>query len=402
MNVERVCAAGLCTQCGTCASVCPRLAISMDWDVREGYRLRVDGEKCNDCGSCLQVCPGEGLDYTPGAWWRQENDDAPFIDVLGPWRRLWFGWASDAATRYLGASGGVATAILQGALATQVIDKAIVCRTDPANPLRAEPVVAGTPDEVAACRGSKYNVAAMNLLLRRVIDEPGRYALVGLPCHISGFRLARERSATLRRRVVFTLGIFCGRTATPRGTQVEMRRAGLDPAEVTRVSYRGSGWPGSLRMETKAGGVRCAELSDYFERFDRGYRLLRCRLCPDALADLADVSVGDAWLERFEGTPGVSDLVVRTAAGEQLIDALAPDWLTLLPATPAEIVASQAETIVLKRDVYRGRMWLRRLARRPVPYNHGIRLAPSLGDRLAGVRDLTREARGVWEAVRYR
>ena len=316
---------------------------------------------------------GRGPRLHAQAWWRKANGDAPSVDVLGPWRRLWFGWASDETTRYEGASGGIATAILQGALQTGAIDKAIVCRSDPADPLKAEPFMATTPDEVAACRGSKYNVVPMNLLLRRVVEEPGRYALVGLPCHITGFRLARERSAVLRERVVFTMGIFCGRTATPRGTEVEIRRAGLDPADVARVTYRGPGWPGSLRIQTRSGAVRTAELSEYFDRFDRGYRLLRCRLCADVMADLADVSVGDAWLERFAGSPGVSDLVVRTAAGERLIDALAADRLTLLPATPGEVIASQAETVVLKRSVYRGRMWLRSLARRPVPHNPGIR-----------------------------
>jgi len=402
VNVERVYASGLCTQCGTCVALCPRSAIAMEWDLRKGYGLQVDVERCNNCGTCGAVCPGEGLDYTPQAWWRRENGDAPSVDVLGPWRQLWFGWASDETTRYLGASGGLVTAILQGALQTGVIDKAVVCRLDPARPLKAEPVMATTPDEVAVCRGSKYNVVPMNLLLRRVIEEPGRYALVGLPCHITGFRLAREHNAALRERVVFTVGLFCGRTATPRGTQVEMRRARLNPADVTRVSYRGPGWPGSLRLETRDGAVRTAELSAYFDRFDRGYRLLRCRLCADALADLADISVGDAWLERFDGTPGVSDLVIRTPAGERLIDALAPGRLTLLPATPGEVIASQAETIAVKRDVYRGRMWLRSLARRPLPYNPGIRLEPSLGDRLEGVKDLAKEAYGLWEAVRYR
>ncbi len=262
--------------------------------------------------------------------------------------------------------------------------------------------MATTPDEVAACRGSKYNVVPMNLLLRRVIEEPGRYALVGLPCHITASGSRASAAQLLRERVVFTMGIFCGRTATPRATEVEIRRAGLDPADVARVTYRGPGWPGSLRIQTRSGAVRTAELSEYFDRFDRGYRLLRCRLCADVMADLADVSVGDAWLERFAGSPGVSDLVVRTAAGERLIDALAADRLTLLPATPGEVIASQAETVVLKRSVYRGRMWLRSLARRPAPHNPGIRAEASLGDRVAGLKDLAKEAVRYWEDARYR
>ena len=401
MDIRRVVTAGLCTQCGTCAALCPRGAIAMDWSVRDGYVPRVDDDRCNDCGICVDVCPGEGLDFTEHAWWRADNEGVPTQDFLGPWRSLSVGWAADERTRFLGASGGIATAILQGALERDLIDAALVCRTDPEQPLRAEPVVARTPDEVAACRGSKYNVVDTNVLLRRVIDEPGRYALVGLPCHIQGFRLARERSRTLRERVVFTMGIFCGWTAKPRATEVEALRSGLDPRRLRAVSYRGPGWPGPLRLETQAGEVRELAFPDYFYRCVRSSTLLRCRLCPDALAELADLSVGDTWLDRYDGTPGVSDLVVRTTRGERVVEAVAGDRLTLFDSTPDEIVTTQLATMTQKRGLSRGRMWLRRMARRPRPHNPGVSLRPTASDRWAAVRDLAGEAHRWVETVRY-
>lgn len=392
MNIARVVAEGLCTQCGTCIAMCPLGAITVEWTVGQGYTPRVAEARCTDCGICLDVCPGEGLDYTLQAWWRADNEGAPSADFLGPWRRLHFAWARDARTRYAGASGGIVTAILQGALAEGLIDGAIVCRMDPDEPLRVQPVIARTAEEIFACRGSKYNVVDTNVLLRQVMKEPGRYALVGLPCHIQGFRLARERSKLLRERIVFTVGLFCGWSSKPRATEVEALRAGLEPGELTRISYRGPGWPGPLHYETRSGEVREWDLDTYFPRFVRSNTLLRCRLCPDALAELADISVGDAWLPGFAGSPGVSDLVVRTPRGQEIIDRVAPGSLILADAQPAEIVRSQAETLHLKRVVYRGRMWLRGLARRPQPQNPGVQLMPSLRDRWQGFRDLAKEA----------
>lgn len=401
MNIEGVVGSGLCTQCGTCVALCPRGAIGTAWSVSTGYLMRVDTALCNDCGICVDVCPGEGLDFTRAASWREANEGAPFQDFLGPWRGLHVGWASDEQTRYQGASGGMATAILQGALTHDLIDAAILCRMGPEEPVRAEAVIARTAEEIAECRGSKYNVVATNTMLRWVLDEPGRYALVGLPCHIQGFRLARARSARLRERVVFTLGIFCASSFRPRVTEIEALRAGLDPRQLSRVSYRGPDWPGPLHLETRTGDVSETELSTYFPRFVRTGSPLRCRLCPDALAELADLSVGDTWLPQHEGTPGVSDLVIRTPTGERLIDTIAPEWLTLFDSTPAEIQQTQEETRRMKRDRYRGRMWLRKLAGRPVPVNPGVDLRPSLGDRWAGIRDLAGEARGYVEGRRH-
>ncbi len=371
-HVGRVEAAGLCTQCGTCAGVCPTGAVHMEWNVRTGYKPRVIEAACTDCGVCLAACPGERFDFSETAPWRVLFGDAPSPDFLGPWRSLSFGWATDPATRWPGASGGVATAILQAVLERGVpalpggdgpLDAVICTRMSASEPLAAEAVVAATPQAIAACHGSKYNAVAVNGLLRHVRETPGRYALVGLPCHIQGLRLAQRRSRTLRERVVFALGIFCGWTSEPRATEVTARRAGLDPGDLSSVSYRGPGWPGEMRLTTRRGGGRSRAYPDYFDRFMAAYTPARCRLCPDGLAELADVSVGDAWLDRFTEDPaasdGVSDIIVRTELGRRLVEGLAPDTLTLIPATPDEMLASQAETHRLKRRVLRGRTWLR-------------------------------------------
>lgn len=380
----------LCMQCGTCAAVCPTHAITLDWDVATGCRVVIDRERCTDCGICLEACPGPGLDFRLGAWWRERNAGAASRDFLGPWRRLWFGWAADPEVRHAGASGGVATALLTGFLEEGLADAVLAVGMSDEDPLRASGVVCRSPAEVAACRGSKYNVVAVNALLRTVLDEPGRYVLVGLPCHIQGLRLAQRRSRRLRERVVLTLGIFCGLTGEPRATEVAAVQAGLDPADLASVSYRGPGWPGGMRLTTRDGRVRWRDYPDYYDRCVAAHTPPRCRICPDALAELADISVGDAWLERFEGSDGVSDLIVRTPAGERAAAAIA-GRLRLQDATPEEMVASQSETYRVKRDVLRGRLALRAAAGRSVPAYAGLDLRAGARDALLGALDAGRE-----------
>jgi coenzyme F420 hydrogenase subunit beta len=279
----------------------------------------------------------------------------------------------------------------------QVPVDAVVCAAvDPANALAVRPVLARTVAEAAACRGSKYNTVAMNEALRHIRTTPGRYVLVGLPCHLQGLRLAQARSTTLRRRVVLALGIFCGYTAEPRATEVAARRAGLEPADLATVSYRGPGWPGEMRLETRGGEGRRQAYPDYFDRVMGAYTPPRCRLCADALAECSDVSVGDAWLDRFTDDPavadGVSDVIARTPAGERLVTELARDRLSLTPATPDEMLASQTDAAYIKRRVLRGRLWLRRVTGRPVPQYPGLSVEPTAADKLTGLRDAAEEA----------
>ena len=244
--------------------------------------------------------------------------------------------------------------------------------------------------EVADCRGSKYNVVPHNVLLHDVLEEPGRYIVVGLPCHVQGLRLAQRGSHRLRERVVLTLGIFCGLTGEPRATEVAVLQAGLDPRELASIAYRGPGWPGGMRLQTRDGRVRKRAYPEYYDRHVAALVPPRCRLCPDALAELADISVGDAWLERFEGSDGVSDIIVRTPAGERLLADLA-DRLQLMESSPEDMVASQHETFRVKRDILRGRLWLRTRAGAPVPRYPGLSLAASPRDRLLGAMDTGKE-----------
>ncbi|MGD0997112.1 MAG: Coenzyme F420 hydrogenase/dehydrogenase, beta subunit C-terminal domain [Thermoleophilia bacterium] len=393
-TIEQVVADGLCMQCGTCAGTCPREAIEMRWSFAQGWLPELMGERCDDCGACIAVCPGRGLDFSMNAWWRTANADAPTPDFLGPWRGLWFGWAADEEIRYQGASGGVVTAILVAALADGSIEAAVVVRPSAGNALAMEPLVARAKEEIEVCRGSKYNMVALNCALREVRERPGRYALVGLPCHIQGLRLAQCRDRRLRERVVLAVGIFCGWSAQPRATALAARRLGLDPAELSEVRYRGPGWPGGLRLETRDGVVRERAYPDYYDddRAMRAFTPPRCRFCPDGLAELADLSVGDAWLKRFTGSEGVSDLIARTPAGEALVKRLAGDALTLIPAGPCEMLRSQRETQKLKRTVCRGRLWVRTRRGRRVPRYPGLPLTPSSTDKLAGLWDAADEA----------
>jgi len=417
-NIASVVRDGLCTLCGTCLGLCPRGAIRGSWDLDAGLRIEVDDERCTQCGACAAACPGRTVDFPHltedflgRLAWRSRGplvpqalspaaedavsvpsdlvawshfSEAPFV---GRSRRLFTGWASDDELRFRGSSGGVATAILAGALETGFIDAAIVTTMDPENPLRTFSYIATDRDGVLAARGSKYTVASPNRLLRRVLEEDGRYALVGLPCHIEGLRKAQTVYKLLRRRVVLAVGLFCGTTCTPRGTLVGIQRMGIDPRDVVSVAYRGDGWPGAFRLLLRSGEQVEAPYPDYFDPWFAAHVPGRCLVCPDGTNELADVAVGDAWLPRFCGpdAAGTSFLIARTPRILRLLESLQPHWLQLEVAKESELVGNQAETRHVKGPGVRGQMWLRSAKGRPLPEFHGLDFSPQPGERWAAL-----------------
>ncbi|SHL06221.1 4Fe-4S binding domain-containing protein [Selenomonas ruminantium] len=52
-----------CVACGTCADVCPRGAITIQW----GSFAQVDRDLCVGCGRCVRECPAAVITLEVGA-----------------------------------------------------------------------------------------------------------------------------------------------------------------------------------------------------------------------------------------------------------------------------------------------------------------------------------------------
>ena len=213
------------------------------------------------------------------------------------------------------------------------IDGAIVTRMNPNSPLEPLTFLATTEEEIFEARGSKYCPVAANLSLREILSREGRYALVGLPCHIQGLRKAQLQNRKLRERVTISISIFCGLNMSPTGTRVMLHRYGISEKNVTQIRYRGAGWPGGLQVELEDGQSYAEPYRKYFDNHFMCYEMHRCNLCTDSFGELADISCGDAWLPEYEGIDdqGTSVVVVRSERGSEFLSSLSSGVLELDP-----------------------------------------------------------------------
>lgn len=68
-----------CTGCGACANVCPRAAITMQYD-EEGFIFpKINEQLCINCGLCYKICPTKEAVYkntdTPEAYAVMADDE---------------------------------------------------------------------------------------------------------------------------------------------------------------------------------------------------------------------------------------------------------------------------------------------------------------------------------------
>lgn len=368
---------GLCTMCGLCAAACPPRCIAMRRSPDGRLLPSVSGEECTHCGLCIAICPGGEVPFATLA--QAAATGKPSDPLLGQFARCCTGSATDPAVRAASSSGGVVSAVLIHALDHGLIRSAVLARMAPARPLETQSCVVSTADEVRACAGSKYVPVALDAVAAAVRGD-GPFAVVGLPCHIHALRKWGAARPALGRRMLL-IGLMCGFGKTYRVLDRAVRRAGFRREEVSRVIFRSGGWPGCLRLDCNDGRFREFPFREWFQR---DLSPMRCTLCIDGAAELADISCGDAWLPEFMGRDeGVSMVVARTAKGLQDLESAGRAGALRLDDVPAEtVVRSQAAMLRRKKRQFRAHALLARLAGGGVP-RYGVELpAPSLRDGL--------------------
>jgi coenzyme F420 hydrogenase subunit beta len=362
---------GLCCGCGTCAGVCPTEAIAMNM-TSQIFVPTIAMEKCTRCGVCVKSCPGHSVDF--GSLNTQIFGNAPEALPIGNFLNCYVGYSTDHELRYNSASGGLATQLLTFALENDIIDGALVTRMNGQDPLEPEAFVARTVDDVISASKSKYSPVAANVALKEISRENGRFAVVGLPCHIHGIRKAEEASKVLRKRIVLRIGLLCSHMVAFAGIYNLLRKLKVEKDMVRSLTYRGNGWPGSLSVQLRNGRFERIPLTDGW----RGYWSLfspffftpvRCTMCPDQTAELADISLGDAWLPEFKSDKiGRSLVVCRTQVGQSVLEKATQSKVICLRQVDAEKVwQSQKANLKFKKADLSQRLSLLRMFGRATP-----------------------------------
>jgi len=353
--------------------------------VGELFSTVVNGGYCIGCGMCAALSPSVAMQMTAYGQWqpafdRQSQSPAalnvaevcPFADgnpnedelgadlfpataethpATGRYLANYAGHVNQGGFREKGSSGGIATWILCQLLEEGHVDAVIHVGTsegcDKADKELFRFVVSKSAAEVRARSKSRYYPVEMSDVVRHMLEHPGRYAVVGLPCFIKGLRLACRQSEVLRSRVAHTLGIVCGHLKSRAFADMLGWQLGVSPGSLQSIDFRSkrpdapaNDYAVAVVGEGAGGEVRASAPVASLFGTDWGLGLFKykaCDYCDDVLAETADVAVGDAWLPEYVGdSGGTSVVVVRTpfmkdllergrASGELQLDDLRPD-----------------------------------------------------------------------------
>lgn len=313
---------GLCHRCGSCVGICPTGVLGLD---REDYPVVENLSACTDCDLCVKVCPGDELDV-PATTSEIFGYMPDIHDMHGHFEQAYLSYAGDPSIREGSTSGGLVSGLLVDLIERGVLDGAIVVASDENVLWKGKPIVARTRDEILSAMKSKYAISPTNVMLKEIIEQEGRYALVGLPCQIHGFHKAARLNRKLRERIVITIGLFC-HAAVEHDPMHYIWENVVGPDEkATRFVSRIGKHPGTPHLVMSDGSTRPVYFPkarkyrpSSLEILNILYRLYtpaRCLTCYDSTSELADIAVGDPWMappdDSVDFTEGWSFVLART------------------------------------------------------------------------------------------
>jgi coenzyme F420 hydrogenase subunit beta len=424
LSLEEIVEGGLCIGCGLCQAIAGagriRIVLTPEGRERPVARGRLDAATLRRINA---ICPGTRIEGAqpaeqstplapamqpattvraaptmqatqamPAAPATQAADDV----VWGRAEHLAIGYARDPGVRFRGSTGGVLTALGQFLLTSGRVKFILHVAASGREPLRTERRLSFDAASVLDAAGSRYGPAAPLVDFTEVLDRAEPFAVIAKPCDIGAVRNLARIDSRVDRHLRYALTFVCGGASDLTKSEEVVGEFGLRPDELSLFRYRGNGCPGPTRLETQDGRSFELTYQDMWED-EATWRIQpRCKICPDAIGESADLAASDVWPG---GGPagedeGFNGIIVRTPRGLELYRAALEAGAIAVESRPVgfrDFDGFQPHQVRKKRAVW-ARLAGMKAAGQVVPQTYNLRLEECA--RLNTVAENLAEARG--------
>jgi coenzyme F420 hydrogenase subunit beta len=321
LTLEEIVGGGLCIGCGLCKSIAGadeiQIVLTPEGRERPVARRALDAATLERINA---ICPGTrvegGAAHAGAARVRAAHEDV----VWGVAEALAIGYAGDPAVRYRGSAGGVLTALGQFLLTSGRVKFVLHVAASREAPMRTDRRLSFDAASVLEGAGSRYGPAAPLVDFMALLDRAEPFALIAKPCDIAAVRNLARIDSRVDRYLRYALTFVCGGASDLTKSEEVASELGIAPQQLSSFRYRGNGCPGPARLETKDGHSFELTYQEMWED-EATWRIQpRCKICPDAIGESADLTASDVW--PGGGPTGESDgfngIIVRTMRGLEL------------------------------------------------------------------------------------
>ncbi|MFX1276111.1 MAG: Coenzyme F420 hydrogenase/dehydrogenase, beta subunit C-terminal domain [Promethearchaeota archaeon] len=303
MLMKEIIRTGICTECGTCAAVCPVL----EWDYLTSQPKLIG--KCTGCGICYNQCP------------RTITDP---IELMGEFKT---GYVANTQIPEVigGQDGGTVVSLLCYLFDEHLIDAAIVTMKNPDKPWYPIAQIVTSKEDAIKSAGSIYTHSqTVEALMDAIRADYRSIAFVGTPCNIDAVdKMMNSPHGMLKyfmRAHILKIGLFCMDSFSPETLYAKFRKDGLDLNKIIKMDIN----KGKFHLYEELNGE---PVKSYTIASLHKYKSSSCNFCVDLTAENADISVGSVG-----SGPNKNTVFARSGLGAEIIeDAAKKGYLKIEP-----------------------------------------------------------------------
>lgn len=310
----------LCTGCGACVS--ESKSSYMQWD-DNGFLVPKLDDTFNE--KAIKICP-----FNPNPDVEVQDEDkladlflkeAKNIDKqIGRFENTYVGYSKEY--RETSSSGGIATYVFEQLLKQKIVDYLYIVKELKGS---YEYQLFSDVDQIKQISKTRYIPVTLEKLFLEIDKIDGKIAISGVACFIKAIRLKQYYNPELKEKIPFLIGIICGGLKSKFFTDYLAQKSGIK-SNYHNQDYRikdalstASDYSfGAYNEENDHFQIKMREVGDMW---GTGlFKSLACEFCTDVTTELADISLGDAWLHPFvQDGKGNNVVVTRSKLADKLI-----------------------------------------------------------------------------------
>ncbi len=319
-----------CCGCMACKNVCPTSCISITSNHIGNFSKKMDIKKCIHCGRCEKVCP-----------------------ILKPARlqfpgKAYVAWSKKINVNRKSASGGVAASLYEYCIKNNIY--CIGTRYD--KRLKVKYDFIRNIESIRNFVGSKYVYSHMNTIYKKImlcLERGEKVIFIGLPCHVAALQNVVRKD----KENLICIDLVCHGMVAEKflAEHIDAMIEQTKREYITSIDFREEKNPYGITLKGKNGEVikrQSKEQDEYMLGYCQEFIYCKeCYACQYTRRErCSDLTIKDFCGETGQGILskqryGLSNILINTSKGEQLIEELKP-YLNILDYSVEKVIAEDA------------------------------------------------------------
>lgn len=348
MTIKKIVEQGLCVGCGACISESCSDNSHMQWNSDGFLEANLIYRTNSETLGLDRVCP---FSLSNDETLNEDHLAKEFLTTsvlsdneIGLYNNLYAGYSTKY--RETSSSGGLATYIFERLLRDKYVDHLFV--VSEINGEYGYKLFSGI-DDIQQISKTRYFPVTLSSLFDIIDEIDGKIAISGVACFIKSIRLKQHFYPALKEKIPFLVGIICGGLKSKHYTDFLAQSSGC-VTEYMAPEYRVKN-NSSVALDYQFSCIEAenkryhsVEMKSLGDMWGTGlFKSNACDFCDDVATELADISLGDAWIKPYKQNGAGTNIIISRSklADELLQNGIALEELKLDKIDLSQIKLSQ-------------------------------------------------------------